>query len=199
MSYGDAGSANAQRCNGRIRGIGRAFGVEREYATGRRSTRDGGNPKPLMAAVRRLELTLTACGGRKRVAQILCADDSGSGLILDGGDVDLHRSRCFVPLHAPDGGAAIGSGGNHFGAQAGVEDTGSALAGETEADRCHVHRLAGFVGNQNRDAVSSASACAVGDAVAIDHAQLNDDRGVSRNSKCEGAAKQASKGLDGLG
>jgi len=132
--------------------------------------------------------------GGYRVTQILRADEAGARLFLDGSDADLDGAGSFVPLHAPDGGASIGAGGDDFAPQAGAERAGCAFIGQAKADGGHVHGLAGFVGYEDREAPCGARTGAIDHAFAFDDFELHDNSGVSGDNECQSAAENAAGG-----
>jgi hypothetical protein len=118
----------------------------------------------------------------------LGADETGASLAFHGGDADFDRAGSFVPLHAPDRGAAIGPGGDDFSAQAGAESTAGAFVGKAEADGRHVDGLAGFIRHQNGKAAGGAGACSINDTLAFQNLDLYDHGGVGGEGQCQNAA-----------
>src|SRR5215831_9498141 len=110
MSYGDDGIADAGAW--RNGGRGRLGTGMPESHSGCDSTRSGGSQQnPFhIAFMRRGEDAFAARLGHKRLAgylrrhdrfaEVLSADDTGSGLILHGCDADFDRSCGAVPLHS---------------------------------------------------------------------------------------------------
>ena len=144
--------------------------------------------------MRRSENAFATGHGGNAIAKVLRADDSRSRLLLHGADVDLNHSLRFIPLHPPDGGAAVWAGGDHFGAQAGGEGASGALIGESKTDGRHIQRASAFVGNQDGKATRGARTGSIGDAFAFDDPELYDHRGVGGNCECQNAAQKAACG-----
>ncbi len=82
----------------------------------------------LAAGLGRTRLNRSALKGA-RIFQILGDEYAGALLILYRGDPKLHRAGGFIPLHAPYGGASIGTCGHQLIALAGVEDAAGPWSG----------------------------------------------------------------------
>lgn len=86
---------------------------------------------------------------RDAVIERLRGDAAGPRVVLRSSDLDFYLSGRLVPLHAPDGGAAIRRCRHHLGALTGTEDTARPFVGKPKTHGGVLDRVARFIGNQH--------------------------------------------------
>jgi len=114
-------------------------------------------------------------GGRRcalRPCDVLKGDNAGVRLFFGGDDANLKTAGHMVEVQVVEGGASVGIGCDHIGAQAAGERAARAILGKVEADGRAFNRTTAFIGDLHSEEARAVRAGGVHGAFSLDYLNL---------------------------
>jgi hypothetical protein len=102
----------------------------------------------------------------------LKGDNAGARLFFGGDDANLKTAGHMVEVQVVEGGASVGIGGDHVGAQTAGEGSARTVLWKVEADGCAFNRAAGFIDDLHSEEARAVRAGGVHGAFSLDYLNL---------------------------